>query len=410
VRRSDKRQEELADLDRLVEEIVVNAHSESEQLTALCQALNDEAGVPCDAFVVGVPVAVTAFDFDGNERRGITAKCRMEGGAVHVVAAADVSARPGTKAARYLAAYRRWLGLDPVPVEPHPRAGTVRDHKASESDLDLAVPLDLVVLALRDKAARCRLLGSDRTLTLRAERLWSVAPGEILTVRPRKQWRYAGHPYLSGEIVATRLDAAALGMVPLGLEPRGEWDPAKAYWGEEKDPLPRWAEAIIAHGPRPAFEMEQVIPGEDPDDPDSDPIIESNERKLAGDHVGARKLLMDLCQGDLRCLDAHAHLGNMELDAMPKDAIRHYEVGVRIGELSLGADFSGVLAWGWLDNRPFLRCLHGYGLSLWRLSRFEEAERLFERVLWLDPSDALGERFNLFSVKAREAYTEERRR
>ena len=92
---------------------------------------------------------------------------------------------------------------------------------------------------------------------------------------------------------------------------------------------------------------------------------------------------------------------------MPEDAIRHYEVGVRIGELSLGADFSGVLAWGWLDNRPFLRCLHGYGLSLWRLGRFEEAERLFERMLWLDPSDALGERFNFYSVKARKTYTEE---
>ena len=410
MRRSDKRQEELADLDRLVEEIVVDAHGESEQLTAFCQALNDEAGVPCDAFVVGVPVAVTAFDYDGNERRGVTARCRMGDGAVHVVAAADVSARPGTSAARYLAAYRRWLGLDPVPAESHPRSGTVRVHKASESDLDLAAPRDLIVLALRDKAARCRLLGSDRNLTLRAERLWGVAPGEILTVQARKQWRYAGHPYLSGEIVATRLDVAALGLVPLGLEPRGEWDPEEAYWGEERDPLPEWAEAIIAHGPRPAFEMEQVLPGADPDDPDSDPIIESNERKLADDRVGARKMLMDLCQADLRCLDAHAHLGNMELDALPKDALRHYEVGVRIGELSLGADFSGVLAWGWLDNRPFLRCLHGYGMSLWRLGRFEEAERLCERILWLDPSDAMGERFNLHSVRAREAYTEEHRR
>ena len=251
MRRVNRRQEELADLDRLVEEIVVDAYGESEQLTAFCQALSDEAGVPCDAFVVGVPVAVTAFDYDGNERRGITARCRMEGGAVHVVAAADVSARPGTRASRYLAAYRRWLGLEPVPAEVQPRAGKARDHKASESDLDLAAPLDLVVLALRDKAARCRLLGSDRTLTLRAERLWSVAPGEILTVQPRRQWRYAGHPYLSGEIVATKLDAAALGLVPLGLEPRGEWDPDEAYWGEERDPLPEWAEAIIAAlGPR----------------------------------------------------------------------------------------------------------------------------------------------------------------
>jgi hypothetical protein len=58
-------------------------------------------------------------------------------------------------------------------------------------------------------------------------------PGEIVTVRPRRHWRYAGHPYLSGDIEATRLDVAALGIVPLRLEPCGTWDPAEEYWGEE---------------------------------------------------------------------------------------------------------------------------------------------------------------------------------
>ncbi len=31
-----------------------------------------------------------------------------------------------------------------------------------------------------------------------AFRAW--LPGEIIVVKPRKQWSYAGHPYLSGEI------------------------------------------------------------------------------------------------------------------------------------------------------------------------------------------------------------------
>jgi hypothetical protein len=61
--------------------------------------------------------------------------------------------------------------------------------------------------------------------------------------------------------------------------------------------------------------MEQVLPGENPDDPFSDPIIESNDLKASGDTLGARKILMDLCQKDLRCLDAHAHLGNIRLEA-----------------------------------------------------------------------------------------------
>src|SRR5438874_12253831 len=101
--------------------------------------------------------------------------------------------------------------------------------------------------------------------------------------------------------------------------------------------------------------MEQVPPGEDSEDPFSDPITESTERKESGDAKGAYRILMDLCQTDLRCLDAHAHLGNLAWDHWPKDAIRHYEAGFRIGELSLGEDFHGVLPWGWIDNRPFLR-------------------------------------------------------
>ena len=71
------------------------------------------------------------------------------------------------------------------------------------------------------------------------------------------------------------------------------------------------------------------------------------------------------------CLDAHAHLGNLSFDTRPKHAMRHYEVGVSIGELSLPADFNGVLPWRMTDNRPFLRCLYAYGLCLWRLNHFE---------------------------------------
>ncbi len=110
--------------------------------------------------------------------------------------------------------------------------------------------------------------------------------------------------------------------------------------------------------------------------------------------------LMALCQSDLRWLDAHAHLGNLVFDSSPKDAIRHYEVGLRIGELSLGDGFDGVLLWGNIDNRPFQRCTHSYGLCLWRLGRFDEAERVFGRMLWLNPSDNQGVRFLIDDVRA----------
>jgi hypothetical protein len=154
--------------------------------------------------------------------------------------------------------------------------------------------------------------------------------------------------------------------------------------------------------------MEQVLPGADSDDPFSDPIGKSNDHRDSGDRAGAYKILMDLCQADLRCLDAHAHLGNLVFDGLPKDAIRHYAAGFRIGELSLGEGFDGVLPWGRINNRPFLRCMHGFGLCLWRLGRFEEAGRIFDRMLWLNPTDNQGVRFQIDPVRAKAPWEDSR--
>jgi hypothetical protein len=288
--------------------------------------------------------------------------------------------------ARHVAAYRRRLGLSPVVTAARHDARRSRRHKAAEEDLDLGAPLELVALAVKQSAARCRILGTGREVTLRSRDVWRVVPGEILTVRGRKQWRYAGHPYLSGDVDDIRLDVAALGLGPLRLEEQWTWDPAEEHWGEEGEPLEAWARPIVARGPRPSFEMEQVLPGADPDDPGEDPILEASELQAGGDPIGADKLLMEVLAVDLRCLDAHAHLGNFAFPRRAPDAIRHYEVGVRIGELSVGEGFDGVLPWGRVDNRPFLRCLHGWGLCLWRLSRSDEAALAEHAIVAIAPA------------------------
>ncbi len=392
-------------LDQLIEEITVDANSADEQLWAFRQAFEDDIAVPCEATVIGEPVQVMKFDYDGNDRRGLTARCQRADGTMHVVAACDVLIPAGTPGGQYVAAYRKWMGLPPL--RPGTRAQTRRQPTVVDTGLD-DTPVELVVLSVKQKAARCRLLGATRTFTFRTGRLWDVAPGEIAVVRPAKQWIYAGNPYLSGAIESTRLDAKALGLVPLRLEKRGLWNPAGHYWGGEGEPIEEWAKPVIARGPRPEFEMEQVLPGTDADKPFSDPIGESNDRKDSGDAAGAYQLLMDLCQADLRCLDAHAHLGNCVFDHRPEHAIRHYEAGLRIGELSLGEGFDGVLPWGWVDNRPFLRCMHGFGLCLWRLRRFKEAGRIFDRMLWLNPSDNQGVRMLVDQVRAKDTWEESR--
>jgi len=385
-------------LDRLIDEIIVDAYDDDEQLWAFRQVFEDEVSLPADGFIIGEPISVVQIDYDGNARRGLTAKCRREDGSDHEIAACDVVFPQGSSGQRYLTAYRKWLGLEPFPAVPQ-RHPNHKQHKATDEDVDLSKLVELAVLSTKERAARCRLLGSERVITLQASGVWDLVPGEIVTVRPRKQWRFSGHPYLSGEIESIRLNITVLGLVPLRLEKFGMWDPEEHYWGEANEPIDEWAKPIIAHGPRPEFEMEQVIPGADSFDPFEDPLIQSNELKDAGDAWGARRILMELCQADLRCLDAHAHLGNFFFDSMPEKAIRHYEVGLRIGELSLAEDFNGVLHWGLVDNRPFLRCMHGYGLCLWRLNQFDAAESVFYRILWLNPSDNQGVRFLIGDVR-----------
>jgi len=403
-----QRDNDLTALDELIEKITDDANGDDEQLWALRQAFEDDVSLPADGFVIGEPVSVIEIDYDGNERRGLTAKCRREDGSEHVIAASDVVFPESSSGARHMAAYRKWLGLDPCPAKAAAPSRKKRRHQATADDLDLSGPVELVALSVKQRSARCLLPGSDRGITLRASRLWDVVPGEIVTVKPDKLWRYAGHPYLSGEIASTRLDVGALGLVPLRLSDMGMWDPRKHYWGEEDEPIEEWAKPIIARGPRPEFEMEQMMPGADPDDPFADPITESNDLKDAGYRMEAHEILMGLCQSDLRCLDAHAHLGNFIFESRPQAAIRHYEAGLRIGELSLGEEFDGVLLWGHIDNRPFLRCIHGYGLCLWRLGRFDEAGRVFDRMLWLNPSDNQGVRFVIDHVSARKAWEEHR--
>lgn len=135
----------------------------------------------------------------------------------------------------------------------------------------------------------------------------------------------------------------------------------------------------------------------------------------AGAWHEAADLLGDLLTADLRCLDAHAHLGIFELQKTWPEALeraeRHYRMGVVIGELALPVpvlDFQGRLPWGFIDNRPFLRCLHGLGLTLWRKGDLATAGRIFERLVWLAPHDGLGARFLVNDVRAGRSWEEMR--
>ena len=179
---------------------------------------------------------------------------------------------------------------------------------------------------------------------------------------------------------------------PLRLYERGTLDPADQYWGEPDGMLEMCLVEVIVGGPRLQFEFEQLLPGgEDPDAPD--PILNAVELRDRGQPDRARALLEGLIEWDARCLDAHAHLGGLAFDQDdPAAAQAHYATGVRIAESSLPEGFGGVLGWGWVNNRPFLRCLHGLTISTWRLGQHSQAEALCWALLSLNPADNQGAR------------------
>src|ERR1017187_4301358 len=75
----------------------------------------DEVAVPCEGSVIGELVQVLKFDYDGNERRGLTVVCRRADGTKHVVAASEVVIPRSTQGGRYLAANRKRMGIVPSP-------------------------------------------------------------------------------------------------------------------------------------------------------------------------------------------------------------------------------------------------------------------------------------------------------
>lgn len=273
--------------------------------------------------------------------------------------------------------------------------------------------IELAVVEPKSVATRCRVVSTNELVTLRGSRM--SCPGEIIEVTPTKIWQHKNTIYVSGEVVAAYVDASKLNIEPLRLTELGPWSPKDECWVEEDDLTFKYFKPIIAAGPRTDYEMEQVIPGEISDNVDTDPIIDAADLHRAGMKGESRELLEDILAKDLRCIDAHAHLGNMvfpEEDTRPTDimlklSLMHYEIGVGIGNRSLGENFKGLLRAGHVNNRPYLRCLHGLGLCLWRMEKTDDARKVFEKLLWLNPSDNQGARFCLLAIDGGEKWNPE---
>src|SRR5690242_14716686 len=155
-------------------------------------------------------------------------------------------------------------------------------------------------------------LASTSKSPFRSPDVLRVVPGQVAHLVLEKRWTWRGDEYATGRVQDVRIDIAKLGLDPLPLE-GGELDDVARYSDpyELPDPYaPLWKR--LTAKPRPSFEFDGIAWGAFPGlEPDENPTCDAAELAEAGDRKAARELLMEVLCEDLRCIDAHAHLGNL---------------------------------------------------------------------------------------------------
>ncbi len=277
------------------------------------------------------------------------------------------------------------------------RAASAQNAQDQESGQE---HLTAIVLKCNKTSLRVQVLGEKGTLTLRCSsyEAWKVVPAQFVEVTVTKRWTWHDGAYASGAVERAWTDVPALGLDPIELDDRGVVDLNQAYT-PILPPDPSWQIwAAIAAAPRKVFEFGDIAWGENVDG-DPEECLTRQASQIIDHHPSeARRLLMEAVLEAPSCIDAHVHLGYLAFDANPQQALTHYEIAAQIGELSLGADFDGLLLWGHMNNRPFLRALKGLALCLWRKGDFDQARVIFEQILAFNPPDNQGNRFNLRDV------------
>jgi tetratricopeptide (TPR) repeat protein len=116
--------------------------------------------------------------------------------------------------------------------------------------------------------------------------------------------------------------------------------------------------------------------------------------------------------------DAHNHLGIACFDkGQLAQAEGHFVVAIESGSQSLVQE-AGKVAWGFLENRPYLRSLANLALVRHGQRRYDDEVEIYERILRMNPNDNQGVRWLLgegyhrlgrldVAIKAYEAALEE---
>lgn len=74
-------------------------------------------------------------------------------------------------------------------------------------------------------------------------------------------------------------------------------------------------------------------------------------------------------------------------------AFDYYNRAYKISSVHIPNNFKGKIIWGHIDNRHYLRTLHGFGLANIYSFKYYDGLKLFERILGFNPDDNQGIRY-----------------
>lgn len=229
------------------------------------------------------------------------------------------------------------------------------------------------VLKLNNMGYRTRDLESGEIVSVKSAIDFKTVELDTITFEVEKEWEFKKTSYVSGTVLKSEFILANLDVPPL------EYTKVGLHEYEFKD--------YTGYG----FYR-----------PDGDPVFEATEMepKKRYDSLGR------LWEHYPQCIDALVHMGNMSFDSTRafRSPFNCYSGAIHIAEQKLPLDDEAQFPWLFLNNRPYLRALHGLCLWHWKNKDFEKAAELATKLLRLNPMDNQGARFILEDVQNKEEY------
>lgn len=124
-----------------------------------------------------------------------------------------------------------------------------------------------------------------------------------------------------------------------------------------------------------------------------DKFYQTMEIIESGDTQKALNQLRSIIKKDPEFIDAYNSFGAYFYEkGNPRKRLEYYSKAYQIGQRVIPNAFTGRIPWIQLENRPFLRSMHGLGLCYIYEMQRDKAIDLFERLLRYNPNDNQGVR------------------